>query len=186
MAFDWIEDLSTIVDKTGEILRKREEKQNASATAGKKKEMTVAELQAAINAEKAAGGSSTTSVPKANASFEDVLKDFNPDDLEFKKEDDTIPEGTTDSELMKMLYKKMCKVIDKTNSIEMSVDCLIRRVRDLERPSGDASRTSAPPLTGELVDIRSTLSDISNTVNTINNTVDSIERTTDYLYQHCD
>ena len=184
MAFDWLEDLSTIVDKTGDILRKREEKQNASATPGKKKEMTVAELQAAINAEKAADGSSTASVPKGNASFEDVLKDFNPDDLEFKKEDDTIPEGTTDSELMKMLYKKMCKIIDKTNSIEMSVDCLVRRVRDLEHSSGNSA--SAPSSSGDLMDIKSTLSDISNTVNTINSTVDSIERTTDYLYQHCD
>ena len=175
MAFDWIDDLSTIVDKAREKLCEGETKQNASAfgtsapsgaTIGKKKEMSVDELQAAINAEKAAGGGSTASAPNSNTSFEDVLKGFNPDDLKFEKEDDTIPEGTTDSELMKMLYK----------------NCLVRRVRDLERSSGG----SAPSSSGDLMDIKSTLSDIKNTVDTINSTVDGIDRTADYLYQHCD
>lgn len=198
MVFDWLEDLAFATDKLKRHMDEKEEakraQQEKTREANKPHAATMADINDRLAREREALSQkleqpASAFKQKINTSInpnEDVksdednpflksLKGFKfPDAKEY---DDKIPEGTTDSELIKMLYKRLTESMNNLEALAWSVRDLKHKVDNLTDVVGRIGPEVREAVSAAHADLAATQKSINDNINSLHSTVDGIEST---------
>lgn len=197
MAFDWIEDLAFVADKLKRNVDEKEAakraQQEKEREANKPHAATMADINDRLAREREALSQKSERPSRPSSSNnpgEDVKSD---DDNPFlrslkgfkfpdaKEYDDKIPEGTTDSELIKMLYKRLAESMNNLEALAWSVRDLKHKVDNLTDVVGRIGPEVREAVSAAHADIAATQKSINDNINSLHSTVDGIESTVSHM-----
>ena len=202
MALDWIEDLAFVADKLKRNVDEKEAakraQQEKEREANKPRAATIADINDRLARERETLSQKSDRPPypipsKISTSLnpdEDVksdednpflrsLKGFKfPDAKEY---DDKIPEGTTDSELLKMLYKRLAESMNNLEALAWSVRDLKHKVDNITDIVGRLGPEVREAVSAAHADIAATQKTISSNIDSLHNMVDGIETTVNHM-----
>jgi ABC-type transporter Mla subunit MlaD len=205
MAFDWIEDLAFVADK----LKHHADEKEAAKRAQQEKEREANKPHAATMADindrlaRERENLSQKLEQPASAFKQKIHTSLNPNEdvksgeadpdnpflrslkgfkfPDAKEYDDKIPEGTTDSELIKMLYKRLAESMNNLEALAWSVRDLKHKVDNLTDVVGRIGPEVREAVSAAHADIAATQKSISSNIDTLHNMVDGIETTVNHM-----
>lgn len=196
MAFDWIDDLAFVADK----LKRNVDEKEAAKRAQQEKEREANKPHAATMADindrlaREREQLSQKLEQPASAFKQKISTSLNPDEAakpdednpflkslkgfkfpDAKEYDNKIPEGTTDSELIKMLYKRLVESMNNLEALAWSVRDLKHKVDNLTDVVGRIGPEVREAVSAAHADITATQKSINDNINSLHSTVDGIE-----------
>ena len=202
MAFDWIDDLAFVADK----LKRNVDEKEAAKRAQQEKEREANKPHAATMADindrlaREREQLSQKLEQPASAFKQKISTSLNPDEAakpdednpflkslkgfkfpDAKEYDNKIPEGTTDSELIKMLYKRLVESMNNLEALAWSVRDLKHKVDNLTDVVGRIGPEVREAVSAAHADIAATQKTISSNIDSLHNMVDGIETTVNHM-----
>ena len=196
MAFDWIDDLAFAADKLKRHLDKNEEAKRAQQEKVHNKNpptATMADINDRLARERTILLQKLSQASRLRKPNDEVKSDKAKEDNPFlsslkgfkfpdaKEYDDKIPEGTTDSELIKMLYKRLTESMNNLESLAWSVRDLKHKVDNLTDVVCKDGLEVREAVSAAHADLSATQKSINDNINSLHSTVDDIESTVNHM-----